>query len=261
MPFLPAYPGVYHQKAAEKFAAFFRGRPGVEAILLVNSCARGKASPDSCLDLAVILTPAAFKQARSVFENDWAAFYQREAVFADLEKSGLYANIEPYFCDGSFTPSEHSHTSGPDEFELEIGNLLAYSFPLWQGSDRLERLKSEWLPYYSEALRLDRLKMVRKYCLNNLNHVEPFARRGLYFQCFNRFYDAYREFLQALFITRRIYPIAYDKWIREQIVEILGMPYLYEILPHLFEIQHFESLEIVDKAQALRALVEEYTAV
>lgn len=97
MPFLPAYPGVYHQKAAEKFAAFFRGRPGVEAILLVNSCARGKASPDSCLDLAVILTPAAFKQARSVFENDWAAFYQREPVFADLEKSGLIFMPVPWY--------------------------------------------------------------------------------------------------------------------------------------------------------------------
>jgi hypothetical protein len=258
---LPAYPGVYHQKAAEKFAAFFRGRPGVEAILLMNSCAWGKASPDSCLDLAVILTPDAFKHARRLFESDWAAFYQREPVFADLEKSGLYANIEPYFCDGSFTPPDHSWTSGPDEFELEIGNLLVYSFPLWQGSDRLERLKREWLPYYSEALRLERLKKVRYFCLNNLNHIEPYARRGLYFQCFNRFYDAYREFLQALFIAHRVYPIAYDKWIREQIVEILGMPYLYKILPHLFEIQHFESLEIVDKAQALRALVEEYTAV
>ena len=260
MPFLPAYPGEYHQKAAEKFVAFFSDRPGVEAILLVNSCARGKASPDSCLDLAVILTSAAFKHSRRVFENDWEIFHQGEPVFADLEKSGLYSNIEPYFVDGSFTPSDHGWTSGPDEFELEIGNLLVYSFPLWQGSDRLEKLKREWLPYYSEALRLERLKMVRNYCLNNLNHVEPFARRGLYFQGFNRFYDAYREFLQAVFITRRIYPIAYDKWIREQIVEMLGMPYLYEILPHLFEIQNFESLEIVEKAQALRTLVEEYTA-
>ena len=259
MPFVPAYPGIYHQKAAEKFAAFFRNRPGVEAILLVNSCARGKASPDSCLDLAVLLTPQAFKQTRTVFENDWEAFYRAEAVFADLEKSGLYSNIEPHFVDGSFTQPEHGWTSGPDDFELEIGNLLAYSFPLWQGSDRLDRLKREWLPYYPESLRAERLKMVRNFCLNNLNHIEPFARRGLYFQCFNRFYNAFREFLQALFIARRVYPLAYDKWIHEQIVEILGMPDLYEKLPHLFEIQHFESLEIVEKARILRGLVEEYT--
>jgi hypothetical protein len=227
--------------------------------LLVNSCARGKASPDSCLDLAVILTPEVFKRNGIAFEKAWEAYYKDEPVFADLEKSGLYSNIEPHFCDGTFSPSSHGWTSGPDEFELEIGNLLAYSFPLWQGSDRLDRLRNEWFPYYSEGLRSERLEMVRKFCLNNLNHIEPFARRGLYFQCFNRFYDAYREFLQALFIARRVYPIAYDKWIREQIVDILGMPYLYEILPHLFEIRHFESLEIVEKAQILRKLVEEYT--
>jgi len=259
MLFSPSYPTIYHQKAAEKFAAFFRNRPGVDAILLVNSCARGKASPDSCLDLAVILTPDAFKQSRDVFEKDWEAFYHRESVFTDPRNRGLYSNVEPFFVDGSFTPSEHGYTSGPDEFEVEIGNLLAYSFPLWQGSDRLERLKSEWLPYYSEGLRLERLKMVRYFCLNNLDHIEPYAKRGLYFQCFNRFYDAYREFLQALFISLRVYPIAYDKWIREQILEILGMPHLYEILPHLFEIRHFESQEIIEKAQILRGLVEEYT--
>ena len=260
MPFLPAYPSIYHQKAAEKFAAFLRNRPGVDAILLVNSCARGKASPDSCLDLAVILTPDAFRNSLSIFEKDWKAYYRDEPAFAELEKSGLYANIEPYFVEGSFTPAYHGYTSGPDEFELEIGNLLAYSFPLWQGSQRLDQLQMEWLPYYSEELRQERLKMVRGFCINNLNHIEPFARRGLYFQSFNRFYDAYREFLQALFIARRTYPIAYDKWIREQIVEILGMPYLYETLPHLFEIQRFESLEIVEKGRRLRGLVEEYTS-
>ncbi len=258
MPYLPSYPSVYHQKAAEKFVAFFANRPGVDAILLVNSCARGKASPDSCLDLAVLLTPQAYRHARAAFETDWENYDTCEPVFAELRKCGLYSHIEPHFTGGFFTQGVHEATSGPDEFELEIGNLLAYSFPFWQGSDRLERLKREWLPYYSEELRQNRLEMVRWYCLNNLNHIEPYARRGLYFQCFNRFYDAYREFLQALFIQRRTYPIAYDKWIREQVVEILGMPYLYEMLPHLFEIQHFESLEIVEKARILRQLVDEY---
>ena len=125
MPILPAYPSIYHQKAAEKFAAFFYTRFGVDAILLVNSCARGKASPDSCLDLAVILTPAAFKPARAVFENDWEAFYHHEPVFADLEKCGVHPNIEPYFCDGNFSTLEHSWTSRPDEFEQEIEAVFA----------------------------------------------------------------------------------------------------------------------------------------
>jgi len=81
--------------------------------------------------------------------------------------------------------------------------------------------------------------------------------RGLYFQSFNRLYDAFREFLQALFISCRTYPIAYDKWIREQVEEILGLPDLYQRLPRLLEISHFESDEIAQKAEELRGLLED----
>ncbi len=52
--------------------------------------------------------------------------------------------------------------------------------------------------------------------------------RGLYFQAFDRLYNAHQEFLQALFISRRTYPIVYNKWIHEQIVDILHLPELYE---------------------------------
>jgi hypothetical protein len=64
--------------------------------------------------------------------------------------------------------------------------------------------------------------------------------------------------LQALFIARRTYPIAYDKWIREQVEEILGLPELYTQLTHLFEIRHFESHEIAEKAKEVEELLEKY---
>jgi hypothetical protein len=41
-------------------------------------------------------------------------------------------------------------------------------------------------------------------------------------------------------------------------VEILGLPELYERLTQLFEIQHFESTEIVAKAQEVEELLERY---
>jgi hypothetical protein len=37
--------------------------------------------------------------------------------------------------------------------------------------------------------------------------------------------------LQALFVERRTYPLAYNKWIREQVTEWLTLPGLYEELP------------------------------
>jgi hypothetical protein len=159
---------------------------------------------------------------------------------------------------GQFAPGERDEAAGPDSFELSVGNLLAYSVPLWQSSDYLAQLQREWLPYYNEALRRERLRMVRHYCLNNLHHIPVYLERGLYFQSFDRLYNAYREFLQALFISRRIYPIAYNKWIHEQIVEILNLPELYTQLPRLFEIKHFESLEIGEKAREVEQLLERY---
>lgn len=100
--------------------------------------------------------------------------------------------------------------------------------------------------------------MVRWHCLNNLHHIPLYIERGLYFQSFDRLYNAYSEFLQALFIARRTYPIAYNKWIREQVEEILELPELYEQLSHLFEIKQFESSEIADKAKEVEQLFDEY---
>jgi hypothetical protein len=82
------------------------------------------------------------------------------------------------------------------------------------------------------------------------------VERELYFQSFARLHWAFDLFLQALFIARRTYPIADNKWIREQVVEILGLPELYEKLPGLFEIQRFESAELAEKADELRQLLK-----
>ena len=67
--------------------------------------------------------------------------------------------------------------------------------------------------------------------------------------------------ISSVSIARRTYPIAYDKWIQEQIVEILELPDLYDQLLHLFEIRNFESREVLDKANILRDLLDEYAPI
>jgi hypothetical protein len=114
------------------------------------------------------------------------------------------------------------------------------------------------LPYYDEALRQERLAATLKFCHNNLAHIEPFVKRGLYFQAFRRLYDATREFLQALFIAKRLYPIAYDKWVKKQILEILELPDLYPAFVALYEVHHLESDELTHKGQQLSALIAHY---
>lgn len=258
MKFKPAYPTPEHQNAAEAITEYFVSGFKIDAVLLVNSCARGKATRDSCLDIVVLAEPAESRSSLKDLEAGWERFEKSSEIIQDLYKVGKYSVVHPDFIHGIFKPREQDEAAGPDDFEVEVGNFLAYSVPLWQGSDYLDKLKEQWLPYYNEELRQKRLERVRWFCLNNLYHIPLYIERGLYFQSFDRLYNAYREFLQALFVARRTYPIAYNKWIHEQVVEILGLPELYEQLTHLFEIKQFESHEIAEKANEVEELLEKY---
>jgi len=257
----PAYPTTAHENAAGAIVDFFSRWPETEAVLLVNSCARGKASKDSCLDINVLVKPEVLAGEGNRLNREWEALYSTERLFKGLLAAGKFSEVHLDIVDGVFTQPERDWTGGPDSFEVEVGNGLAYSVPLWQRSDYYEQLKAKWLPYYDEEMRKKRLAMARHFATNNLDHIPLYVARGLYFQSFDRLYNAYREFLQALFIARRTYPIAYDKWIREQVVEILGLPELYDRLTHLFEIGHFESDELARKAEEVRWLLDEYAPV
>ena len=257
--FSPAYPTPQHERSAQAITQFFSRQPGVSAVLLTCSCARGRATQDSCLDIEVLI-PTLTSEASTALQRDWQVYLAGEPLFQEMRQVGAFSQVDLEFIDGRFDPARHPHgwTSGPDEFELEVGNLLAYSYPLWEGDAAYRELKANWLPYYDEVLRRERLAMALHFCRNNLAHIPLYVGRGLYFQSFKRFYDALREFLQALFIARRTYPIAYDKWMREQIVEILELPALYPQLVHLLEINRLESDELAHKGRELEGLVGEY---
>jgi predicted nucleotidyltransferase len=258
MKFETSYPTQEHQRAAEVITDFFASNFKIDAVLLVNSCARGKATRDSCLDIIMLAKPGPSRSQLSALEAGWEELEKSNQAIQALYRVGKYSVVHPDFIHGVFNPREQDESAGPDDFEVEVGNFLAYSVPLWQGSDYFTQLKEQWLPYYNEELRQQRLDRVRWYCLNNLHHIPLYIERGLYFQSFDRLYNSYREFLQALFIARRTYPIAYNKWIREQVEEILGLPELYAQLSHLFEIKQFESDEIADKAKEVEQLLEKY---
>ncbi len=249
------YPTSEHQKAAQALASFLSNQEYVDAVLLTCSCARGKATADSCLDIAILLSESINEQQQAELAELWQSFYKTDTIFQALHKVGKYSEVHLDFTRGQYVAQEHNWTTGPDPFELEIGNYLVYSVPLWQRNEHLNELKQKWLPYYEDELRYQRLTMVCKYCLNNLDHIPLYVERALYFQCLQRLHHAFGEFLQALFIQKRTYPIAYDKWIKEQIVEILGMPELYKQLVSIFEISRLESKELAQKAEKLKVLL------
>ena len=70
------YPTIEHEQASETIVDFFSIRPDVEAVLLTGSCARGKASRDSCLDIAVLLRPEVLSTQKTTIEQQWSDFYE-----------------------------------------------------------------------------------------------------------------------------------------------------------------------------------------
>lgn len=255
MPSTLNYPTHEHEQAAAEIVAFFAALDETDTVLLVNSCARGKATRDSCLDIKVLVPEGT---DTSALEAVWQRHYGTDPVYAVLRRVGAFSAVHLDIEDGRLDPVPHPEDEYPDFFEIGIGNLLVYSAPLWERGDRLARLQQRWLPYYEEGLRRERLAALQWCCHHALAHIPPYVERGLYFQAFARLWGAFQMFLQALFIAHRTYPIAYDKWIHEQIVEILGLPDLYEQLPPLFEIGRLESADVVDKARDLQRLLDIY---
>ena len=254
----PVLPTVLHQRAADAIVTFFHTQPHVDAVLLVNSCARGTATPESDLDVAVLVAPALAASDRTALEAQWQRVYATAPVFHALRQAGRFTGVHLDLVDGRYVPERWDDGGGPDGFELAIGNQVAYSTPLWEGTAALATVRATWLPYYAQPLQQARLVMVRDACRYNLEHVPFFVARGLYFQAFDRVYKAFQEFLQALFIARRTYPVAYNKWIREQVAGTLGLPELYRQLPAVLELGHLESREVAGKAQLLQRLLDDW---
>ena len=244
------YPTIQHQNATNKFLEIFSKDSRIKTILLIGSCARCKASKDSCLDLCVIVKNKHIKSVIKKFER----LKNRIKEFKDVQNVGRFSQIDLEVTEAKFKPKERSWTSGPDSFELEIGNIFRYSVVLFDKNSYFKNLSKNYLPYYSEKLRKNRLNEVKKFLYNNLEHVPLYTKRKLYFQAFDRLYKASQEFMQAVFIKNKIYPIAYDKWVKEQYINILKMPKLYNQIVDIISIKNFEGVEILKKARKLKKL-------
>lgn len=243
-----------HRRAAEVAAAFLKEQAEVDAVLLVGSAARRADAND--LDLSAIVSTS--DQGPQV-ERKFAEFAATSSELLALNNLGRFVALDFHATDGVFSPRPRGWTSGPDGFELEIGNEVAYSVILWQRDARMTELRRQWLPFYDDARREERLASARMYAVNDLDHVQLMLDRDEPFHAFHRLYVAFQEFLQALFIAQRMYPIAYDKWVREQVEGLLGLGDLYSELPEIIGIPSLDGERIAQSTARLRMLLEEWT--
>jgi len=252
------FPTELHRQATETIKEFFIEQQNVDTILLVNSLARGTATPESDIDIAVLVSPATTNKEITNLDARWQHFLNSNSTLNLYRNSDKFAQIHLDIIDGNFEPEAWEDGGGIDFFEVEIGNRLFYSAPLAGNGEYFNRLKSTWLPYYGVELQTQRLQLARQSCLYDLDHIPIFVKRGLHFQAFDRLYIAFQKFLQTLFIKHKIYPIAYNKWIKDQVAGILNLPELYKELCNVISVSKIESTEPIDKARSLATLLDQY---
>ncbi|MCL5010624.1 MAG: hypothetical protein M1127_00190 [Patescibacteria group bacterium] len=246
------FPTNFHKKTFNLAVEFLKTEKDVLALSLTGACAREEGSYDSDIDLEIFTKN--IDTGKTILEK----FDEFKSTLGTSSEVGKYFDIDLCIGLADIKPIKRSWTDGPDNFELEIGNRFAYSQLIFERDDYFTKAKAKYFPYYDENLRQEKLKETIKFCENNIGHIEPYIRRGLYFQAFKRLYDASKEFLQALFIHKKIYPIAYDKWVKKQIVEILQLPELYKDFVSLYEISNLESDELMSKGEKLHNLLNQH---
>ena len=252
------FPTELHRRAIEAITKFFQQQKETDTVLVTNSIARGKATPESDIDMTILVSEQTTVAAISAMETNWLAFMNSDPVLLQFTESSRFSHIHLDIIDGIFIPTIWETGAITDYYEVEIGNRIVYSAPMGEAGAYFNQLKTQYLPYYADGLRLQRLQMVKDAISYDLDRIPMLLERGLHFHAFDTLYRAFQEFLQALFIKNKVYPIAYNKWIKEQVAGVLNMPDLYTVLPQILSVSDIESNELNDKALQLKKLTEVY---
>ena len=249
------FPTKLHHDAAETAKEYFLNISTVDTVLIVNSCARGQAVAESDLDLAILVAPGTSDTEMKKMLAAWLSYSANAPAILKFRQSSPFAHIHLDIIDGKYVPGVIDAGEPIDYFEVEIGNQICYSIPMSTAGSYFQELKQQWLPYYEDDLRVKRLSAVKSACNYDLDHIPLLIKRELYFHAFYILTEAFRKYLQAIFMTNKTYPISYNKWIREQIVKWLNKPGVYPKLLPILSISNIESNEISEKAIMLRELL------
>jgi predicted nucleotidyltransferase len=259
------YPHEGYKKVLVGLVEYFKKYPGVYAIVLTGSLARGKAVKGSCIDLCIFLSKRQFDALPSTIASRTKAYARLKGQICYYEgevEGGIMfedVRVDISFSDGKFNPSyDNSFDITRDEFETTIGNLFAYSMLLYERDTRYQQLKRKYLPFYDDDLRKARLDGTAKEFKYKIWKTRWLAKRGEYLAALETLLEAQQIFLQHLFIKKRKYPIDYLKWIKEQCFQILAILTLYEELTSVINGIKLTENGIVEKSNLLEKLFARY---
>lgn len=253
----PVFPTALHSEVAEIVKDYFIKFDTTDTVLIVNSCARGQASAESDLDIAILVKEGVSNAAIKTLYNRWLKYSTANKTISAYKNSGMYRHLHLDVINGIYTPTPIEPGEPIDYFEVEIGNQVCYAATMNDDGKFFKSLQQKWLPYYNEELRLQRLKNIIDACHYDLDHIAFYKKRSLHFHAFYILYKAFEEYLQALFIANKTYPLAYNKWIRYQVTELLQKPSLYPLLGPVLSIADIEGDEINNKVVLLTQLLND----
>src|SRR3954471_1857180 len=94
------FPTMLHQDTAEIVRDYFLAIHEVDTVLVVNSCARGQAVPESDLDYAILVNPDTTEDEIKGIENSWQIYLEKQPTLLKYRQSGRFADIHLDIIDG-----------------------------------------------------------------------------------------------------------------------------------------------------------------
>src|SRR5678816_4872217 len=101
----PIFPTQLHQDSAKLIRDYFSAIPGVDTVLVVNSCARGKAVPESDLDFAILVKPDTTAAEIKNIEHAWRMYSEKQPTFLKYKQSSQFAHLHLDIIDGNYRPA------------------------------------------------------------------------------------------------------------------------------------------------------------
>src|SRR6187455_3473022 len=105
MMFKPIFPTKLHQDSAELIRDYFLKIHNVDTVLVVNSCARGQAVPESDLDFAILVKPGTGPVEIKSIETGWQFYSDTQPTISKYKRSNQFAHLHLDIIDGNYTPT------------------------------------------------------------------------------------------------------------------------------------------------------------
>src|ERR1035438_4559984 len=100
----PIFPTELHESVAKLVQDYFLAISSIDTVLVVNSCSRGRAVPESDLDFAILVKPKTAPAAIKIIESEWQTYTETQPTVVAFKHSHQFAHLHLDVIEGNYTP-------------------------------------------------------------------------------------------------------------------------------------------------------------